>query len=180
MIEQMLAYNREFVANKGYEAYTAPAHPQKKTAILTCMDTRLVELLLAALNIKNGDVVLIKSIGGMITGPFDSTVRSLLLAVVELGVEEIMVIGHTDCGLARVDTAQVLHELVERGASPDDLRMMRYCGLDPEQWLRGFSCLNASVAESVQILKTHLLMPKDVKIRGFVIDTHTGELTPQE
>lgn len=36
------------------------------------MDTRLVELLPAALGIRNGDVKMIKNAGGMITGPFDS------------------------------------------------------------------------------------------------------------
>mgnify|MGYP002657392336 FL=1 len=77
--------------------------PDKKIAILTCMDTRLVELLPAALGIRNGDVKLIKNAGGMITGPFDSAVRSLLVGIIELGVEEVMVIGHNDCGVAQVN-----------------------------------------------------------------------------
>lgn len=104
MIEEMLAYNREFVRSKGYEKFQTSKYPDKKIAILTCMDTRLVELLPAALGIRNGDVKLIKNAGGMITGPFDSAVRSLLVGIVELGVEEVMVIGHNDCGVAQKDT----------------------------------------------------------------------------
>ena len=69
MIEEMLAYNREFVRSKGYEKFQTSKFPDKKIAILTCMDTRLVELLPAALGIRNGDVKLIKNAGGMITGP---------------------------------------------------------------------------------------------------------------
>ena len=80
MIEEMLAYNREFVRSRGYEKFQTSQYPDKKIAILTCMDTRLVELLPAALGIRNGDVKLIKNAGGMITGPFDSAVRSLLWA----------------------------------------------------------------------------------------------------
>ena len=45
MIEEMLAYNREFVRAKGYEKFQTSKYPDKKIAILTCMDTRLVELL---------------------------------------------------------------------------------------------------------------------------------------
>ena len=45
MIEEMLAYNREFVRSKGYEKFQTSKYPDKKIAILTCMDTRLVELL---------------------------------------------------------------------------------------------------------------------------------------
>ena len=64
---------------------------------MTCMDTRLVELLPATLGLKNGDVKIIKNAGAVISNPFGSVVRSLLIAIFELGVEEIMVIGHTDC-----------------------------------------------------------------------------------
>ena len=44
MIEELLAYNRKFVEEKRYEQYAASKYPNKKIAILTCMDTRLVEL----------------------------------------------------------------------------------------------------------------------------------------
>ena len=49
------------------------------------MDTRLTELLPAALGIKNGDVKLIKNAGGVVMAPFGSVMRSLLVAVYELG-----------------------------------------------------------------------------------------------
>ena len=64
------------------------------------MDTRLIELLPAALGIRNGDAKIIKNAGGVITHPYGSVMRSLLVAILELGVEEVMVIGHTDCGSA--------------------------------------------------------------------------------
>ena len=95
MIKEILEYNRQFVANRGYERFATDKYPDKKIAIVTCMDTRLVELLPAALGLRNGDVKIIKNAGATITNPFDSTMRSLLIAVYELGVTEIMVIGHT-------------------------------------------------------------------------------------
>ena len=49
MIEELLAYNRKFVEEKRYEQYAASKYPNKKIAILTCMDTPLTELLTAAL-----------------------------------------------------------------------------------------------------------------------------------
>ena len=55
MIEELLAYNRKFVEEKRYEQYAASKYPNKKIAILTCMDTRLVELLPAALGLRNGE-----------------------------------------------------------------------------------------------------------------------------
>ena len=135
MIEEMLAYNREFVRSRGYEKFQTSKFPDKKIAILTCMDTRLVELLPAALGIRNGDVKLIKNAGGMITGPFDSAVRSLLVGIIELGVEEVMVIGHTDCGVAHINADMMIRHLIQRGVSQDHIDMMRYCGIDFEKWL---------------------------------------------
>lgn len=178
MIDQMLAYNREFVKNEEYKKFTTSKYPDKKIAILTCMDTRLVELLPAALGIKNGDVKMIKNAGGMITGPFDSAVRSLLVGIIELGVEEVMVIGHTDCGVSHINADMMIRHLIQRGVSQDHIDMMRYCGVNFEKWLRGFSDVETSVQETVDFLINHPLMPKDVVIKGYVIDTETGKLTP--
>ena len=49
MIDQILTYNARFVAEKGYEPYVTDKFPAKKLAVLTCMDTRLTELLPKAL-----------------------------------------------------------------------------------------------------------------------------------
>lgn len=103
MIDELLKYNEKFVESGEYKNFQTSKYPDKKIAILTCMDTRLVELIPAALGIKNGDVKMIKNAGGMVTNPFGSVVRSLLIGIVELGVEEVMVIGHTDCGVAGIN-----------------------------------------------------------------------------
>ena len=121
MIEELLAYNRKFVEEKRYEQYAASKYPNKKIAILTCMDTRLTELLPAALGLKNGDVKLIKNAGGVISNPFGSVVRSLLIAVYELGVETILVIGHTDCGVQHMDSRAMIESMKQRGVSQEIL-----------------------------------------------------------
>ena len=42
MIEDLLSYNEEFVKNKGYEPYQTSKYPDRRLAIVTCMDTRLI------------------------------------------------------------------------------------------------------------------------------------------
>lgn len=177
MIEEMLRYNRRFVEEKQYERFQTSKYPDKKVAILTCMDTRLVELLPAALGLRNGDVKIIKNAGGMIIDPFDSAVRSLLVSIVELGVEEIMVIGHTDCGVSGINADMMIRHLLQRGISQDHIDMMRYCGVNFEKWLHGFDNVEDSVKETVDFLVHHPLMPTDVIIKGYIINTETGELT---
>jgi carbonic anhydrase len=176
MINDILKYNQMFVKNKLYEPYETTKYPDKKLAIVTCMDTRLLELLPAALGIKNGDAKIIKNAGGVISHPFGSAVRSLLIAIYELGVEDILVIGHTDCGVQHMDSQQMLVKMQERGVSSEIIETMKYCGIDFEQWLSGFLNVSESVWQSVQLLREHPLIPCDVNIYGYVMDSVTGEL----
>jgi carbonic anhydrase len=180
MKEEILSFNRKFVEEKRYEQYSASKYPEKKIAILTCMDTRLVELLPAALGLKNGDVKMIKNAGAMINAPFGSAVRSILVAIFELGVNEIMIIGHTDCGVQHIDSDSMIEHMIERGIDKKLIDMISYSGVDFDAWLSGFESVEQSVRNNVAMLKAHPLIPEDVRIEGFVIDSETGELTPVE
>ena len=176
MIEEMLRHNREFVESKGYERYITSKYPDKKIAIVTCMDTRLVELLPAALGIRNGDVKIIKNAGGTITNPFDSTMRSLLVAVYELGVNEIMVIGHTGCGVQGMNAEEMFGLMRKRGISEEHIRLMRHCGIDLDEWLHGFSDSRDAVRQTVDLIRNHPLMSEDVSVSGYLMDSVTGGL----
>ena len=147
MIDQIIDFNKTFVAQKGYEKYVTDKYPDKKLAVLTCMDTRLTELLPAALGLKNGDAKIIKNAGGLIITPFDSAMRSLIVAIYELGVEEIMVVAHSQCGACHLN-----------------------------HWLEGFRDTETSVRKTVKTIQTHPLIPKDITVRGFIIDSVTGAL----
>ena len=178
MIKEILEHNRRFVAEKGYERFITGKYPNKRIAIVTCMDTRLVELLPAALGFKNGDVKMIKNAGGTITNPFDSTVRSLLVAVYELGVQEVMIIGHTGCGVQGMDSAEMQHLMRERGIEERNITLMKHCGIDLDSWLHGFDDTEAAILETVDLVRNHPLMPRDVVVKGYIMDSTTGELTP--
>ncbi len=176
MIDEILKYNREFVASEAYRRFETSKYPDKRIAIVTCMDTRLVELLPAALGIKNGDVKMIKNAGGTITNPFDSTMRSLLVAVYELGVNEIMVIGHTGCGVQGMDAEEMLHLMRQRGIDEEHISLMRHCGIDLNSWLHGFTDTSEAVAETVDLIHNHPLMARDVRVGGYIMDSRTGLL----
>jgi len=171
---------KKFVEEKGYEPYLTSKYPDKKLAILTCMDTRLIELLPAALGIRNGDAKVIKNAGGVITHPYGSVMRSLLVAIVELGVEEVMVIGHTDCGVQGMNGTELLEDLTKRGVKQEHIDIIRHSGVDLETWLGGFESVEQSVEDTVYALQNHPLMPKDVTIRGFIMNSETGELKAVE
>ena len=176
MIDQIIEYNKEFVARKGYEQYVTDKYPDKKLAVLSCMDTRLTELLPAALGLKNGDAKIIKNAGGLVISPFDSAMRSLVVAVYELGVEEIMVVAHSNCGACHMSFDHFHHEMNARGVTDETLDTIRKSGIDLNQWLEGFKDTPESVRKTVATIKTHPLMPSNITVRGFIIDSVTGAL----
>ena len=176
MTDQILEYNKEFVARKGYEKYLTDKYPDKKLAVLSCMDTRLTELLPAALGLKNGDAKIIKNAGGLVISAFDSAMRSLIVAIYELGVQEIMVVAHSHCGACHMSYDHFHHLMLERGITDDTLATIRKCGIDLDQWLEGFKDTPTSVHNTVHTIKTHPLVPRDITVRGFIIDSETGAL----
>lgn len=177
MINEILRHNEEFVAKEAYKPYITSKYPDKKIAIVTCMDTRLVELLPAALGIKNGDVKMIKNAGGVITDPWDSTVRSILVAIYELGVNEIMIIGHTECGVQGMNAKEMIHLMESRGISKDTISLVERCGIDLDKWLKGFDETPCAVADSVRLVRNHPLVPSDVNVAGYIMDSTTGKLS---
>ena len=176
MINQILQYNREFVASKGYEQYVTDKYPDKKLAVLSCMDTRLTQLLPAALGLKNGDAKIIKNAGGLVISAFDSAMRSLIVAIYELHVREIMVVAHSHCGACHMSYAHFHDEMLARGVTDHTLDTIRKCGIDLNAWLEGFKDTPESVRKTVATIQTHPLVPKDIIVRGFIIDSETGEL----
>lgn len=180
MIDKILEHNKTFVRNKEYEAYATDKFPAKKIAIVTCMDTRLVTLLPAALGISNGDVKIIKNAGGVVPDHFDSTMRSLLVAIYELGVNHIMVIGHTGCGVQGMKGEHMLTLMRRRGISDKDIELLRNRRPDLERWLDGFEETPCAVMDSVKMIRQHPLIPADVTVSGYMIDSETGKLSPLE
>lgn len=176
ILDEVLAYNEEFVAEKKYEEYATSKLPNKKMVILTCMDTRLVELLPRALNARNGDIKLVKNAGALIAHPFGSVMRSILVALYQLKAEEVLVIGHHDCGMGGLKANEMIAQMKERGVSQETLDTLEYSGIDFQNWLKGFSKVEDSVAHSVGVIKNHPLLPNNVPVHGLVIDPSTGKL----
>src|SRR5438067_7146082 len=99
LITDILDHNQTFVQNKEYEPFRTDRFPDKKLVVLTCMDTRLVELLPRAMNLRNGDAKVIKNAGAIVSHPFGSVMRSMLVAVYDLMAAEVAVVGHYGCGM---------------------------------------------------------------------------------
>lgn len=177
-MKELLEYNQQFVADKKYLPYQTSKHPDRKLAILTCMDTRLTSLLPDALGLKNGDAIFIKNAGAWVMHPFGSIIRSLLVAIYDQDVDTIWVVGHTDCGAQNLSAPAMMEKMKARGVAAETIQLLSTYDPDFDTMLHGIVDVGKSVQETVTFLKEHPLFPADITIKGFIVDTATGELSP--
>ncbi|MBH5317814.1 carbonic anhydrase [Paenibacillus sp. GSMTC-2017] len=175
-IDVILSYNKNFVETREYEQYATSKFPDKRMVILTCMDTRLTELLPKSMNLKNGDAKIIKTAGGIITQPFGNIMRSVLVALYELQADEVFVIGHHNCGMTGLNPQEIIQHMKERGVPDQTIETLKHSGVNLMRWLTGFDSVRDSVVNSVSIIRNHPLLPRDILIHGLIIDPETGAL----
>lgn len=176
ILDEILAFNREFVARKEYEKYQTTKFPDKGLVVLSCMDTRLEELLPKAMNLRNGDIKHVKSAGAVVSHPFGSVMRSIMVALYELNASEVAVVGHYDCGMSVIDSNCVMKKMMARGVREETLATLQRAGIDLHRWLRGFDCVEQSVKQSVEVIRNHPLLPPGIPVHGLLIDPVTGKL----
>lgn len=175
-LEEILAFNEDFVAHHEYEPFLTSKFPNKKLVVLSCMDTRLGNLLPRAMNLKNGDAKFITNAGATVSHPFGSIMRSILVAVYELAAEEVCVIGHYGCGMASIDPTQTFEKMRGNGIADDTIATLEHAGIDLRRWLHRIASIPDSVRDSVLAIKNHPLIPESVPVHGLVVDPDTGHL----
>lgn len=177
ILPAMLSHNEKFVREGAYRDYAvATPAPAARCVILTCMDSRLTHLLPAALNIKQGEAKIIKTAGAILSHPFGGIMRSIIVALYELRASEVFVIGHEDCGMRSIDVSGTTKKMVAAGVPEDRLKTLETAGVDVHKWLEGFASVDESVLAAVEIVRSHPLVPSNLRVTGLVIDPNSGAL----
>jgi carbonic anhydrase len=158
VIDEVLVANE--IYSRTHELRRLTPRPERKLAVLTCMDTRLS---IQTLGLKAADAHIIRNAGGIVT---DDTLRSLLVSHYLLGTEEFMVINHTDCGLMHT-TEQDLRTSIQNRTGT--------AAVAPA-FFHAFQNIEQNVREQIQKLRSHPWIPAKVAVRGFVYDVSSGKL----
>ena len=143
-------------ANKGYaaaRANVADPRPGRHLAVVTCMDARID--VFAALGLHLGEAHVIRNAGGRITV---DVLRSLALSSHVLGVDTVVVMQHTKCGLA--------------GVTDEELQKLTGADL-------GFFPIDdhaAALREDIDFLVSMPYLAPLKVIAGFIYDVESGEI----
>ena len=154
----LLAANAASAESFTEDGFDGVAHAG--VAIVTCMDSRIVPL--AMLGLGHGDAKIFRNPGGRVTA---AALEALVLGVHLLGVDRILVVPHTRCAM----TSSTEEEL--------QARISESAGVDASwQPFHVVTDQLATLAEDVQRVRAHPLIPDRVKVGGFLYDVDTGRL----
>jgi carbonic anhydrase len=174
--DEVLSANAQYAAGFGDKAKLA-IPPARHFAILTCMDARLDPAKFAGL--VEGDAHVIRNAGGRAS---DDAIRSLVISHKLLGTTEWFVVHHTECGM-ELFTGEIIANLLD-----ESLHTATYDGHWHNQkkeggapdghyihWLT-IKDQATSIAEDVARIRSHPLVPKDIRIHGYLYDVKSGKL----
>src|SRR2546423_81164 len=180
VIDEILAYNEQFLRQPPLPIIGHA--PRKHMAVVTCMDCRLVKMFEQALGLERGDVLELRTAGATISEPereggASDLIRSLAGGIYLLGVREVAVIGHTQCGLSHADSTALVATMQALGVDPHKLIEQEKLG-DMQgllRWLGFFNNVHVNVREVVNVIRRSPYLPK-IPVHGLVIDIITGKL----
>lgn len=137
---------------------------------LTCIDARLNSLLPQVLGVPSEQFVWLRNAGNTVTDPRSGSMRSLALACAVKGGKEIVIIGHTDCQVAKTTTTQLIDRLralgVQRHLLPDNIN--EYFGI--------FSSERQNVIKAAEIVRSSPLIGPKIPVHGLLVDIQTGKV----
>lgn len=158
------AFDDVLTANEKFAStFTNPGLPgiaAHGLAVLTCMDTRIDPLTM--LGLRTGDAKILRNAGARVT---DDMLRTLVLAAYLLGVNRVLVVAHTDCGMSSKTEDQVHATIKEQ--SGIDSRSLNFAMVSNQE-----SVLRADV----QRIRSSPYLPPHTPVTGAIYDVATGRL----
>ncbi len=157
VIDEVLNDNARYA--QSFDKGDLPLPPERKLAVLACMDARLD--LHQILGLQEGDAHVIRNAGGVVS---DDAIRSLVISQRLLGTQAIMLIHHTDCGMLTFRDDDV-KDSIEADT-----------GLRPSFALEAFRDLEQDVRQSMSRVQANPFICYKDQVRGFVYDCATGRI----
>ncbi|KAJ5164113.1 Carbonic anhydrase [Penicillium coprophilum] len=132
--------------------------PQRKVAVVACMDARLDPA--RVLGLEEGDAHVIRNAGGRVS----DALRSIIISQQLLGTREIVIVHHTNCGMLTFTDEAIR----------DKIRAELHQNVDHIAFLP-FGDLEQSVRDDIKLVKDSPLV-LDVPVTGYVYEVETGRI----
>jgi carbonic anhydrase len=138
-----------------------PPEPRLRSVILTCMDARIDPVSLFGL--VPGDVHVLRNAGARAT---PDVLRSLALSQAILGTREVLVLGHTGCGLFGRTEAELAEAIRSKSGRKPGIEMGVFQNLD-----------EAVIRTVAELRRCPFLAHRD-RIHGYVYELDVDAVRP--
>jgi len=142
--------------------------PKYPILFLTCMDPRLDVHRIFQLN--PGDVFILRNAGNLYT--LDA-MRSILISIFKYKIKFIIILGHLDCGMAKINLKELREKLPNKflkGLSTNYSELL----LELENFFKPFDNEIHNIIKQINNLQKIRAFFPDIEITGMLYDTQTG------
>lgn len=142
--------------------------PKYPVLILTCMSPRID--VHRIFQLKPGDVFILRNAGNVYT---EDVLRSVLIAIHEYSIKNIVILGHIDCGLKKIRLGDLKDKLIDSAVK----KIGRYGTnffLELQKFFKTFIDEIKNIQNQVQNFRNSREIPSDMKIMGMLYDPNTG------
>jgi carbonic anhydrase len=167
-LDGILERNRAFVRQRSPQPLPPPH--RRQLAVVACYDPRLDALLLPALGLEAGDAFLLRTAGALVQAGSGS-LRSLALAIYMFDVAEVLVLGHSSCRMASFEASTFIDAFRARGVA-----RAAFGAEDLRTWAGAIPSPRRGVEISMANVRSAPFVPRDLVVRGAVLDDATGAL----
>jgi carbonic anhydrase len=136
--------------------------------VLACIDPRLTGFLEPALGLPRNRALVVRSAGNQSS---QDTLRSIAAGVYLKGVQEVFVVGHTDCALAHFSVPEVI-ESFRRAGVPRSA----FGNEDLRGWFGAFHDIKVNVLQTVESLRKSGVLPGRLKMHGIILGILDGKV----
>ena len=142
--------------------------PRYPVLILTCMDPRID--IHRVFQLDPGDVFVLRNAGNLCS---QDSLRSILLAIYQYNIKYIIILGHLDCGMTKINLLE-LKMKVPREFLPYTSKQTLDLFIETRKFFQPFIDELRNVKEQIKILQKTQVHNPEIKILGLLYDVETG------
>jgi carbonic anhydrase len=165
LLNEILEANRHFL-NGSIKPISADGLP---FIVVACIDPRLTGLLEPALGLPRHRAIVVRTAGNVISGSSPDVLRSVAAGLYLKNAKGIIVVGHSDCAMAKFSAQDVIESFRSAG-----IARSAFGDSDLRAWFGAFSDIRANVLQGIAFLRKSGMVPAAVAIHGLLVDSSSG------
>lgn len=155
-----------------------------KRLFIIGMEEEIQRFLFSQSSYSREQLIVLNCVGPFISNPYDSLLRSVIMAVYQENVKEITIVGAAKSKHSAQYGDEILDLMKRKGVQEKKINTVNYLftysrpgfmANNLKEWLQGSETVVQGVQKTMELIQTHPLLPQGIKVSGLLIDTENGK-----